>query len=193
MDFKIIQQLTSLKYFLKGGDRLLKLIGSILVISSTSLVGFYYSKMFFERLKQIREMQYALTMLESEIIYSSSPLIEALSYVAKRSNSPLKEFFMRFSEKLLNKEVEGIVEGFNLSLEEFKEDLKFKQDEIDSISSFLKSLESSDTEGQKKSFNITIKKLNDFEKRAQEIMNKNEKLYKYLGVCSGLLIVIILI
>lgn len=172
---------------------MLKLIGSILVIASTSLAGFYYSKTFLERLKQIREMQYALTMLESEIIYSSSPLTEALNYIAKRSSSPLKEFFSKFSEKLKNKEVEGILEGFRLTLNEFKTELKFQKDEIDSISSFLKSLESSDLEGQKKSFNITIKKLNDFEKRAHEIMIKNEKLYKYLGVCSGLLVVIILI
>lgn len=172
---------------------MLKIIGSILVITSTSLVGFYYSRMFLERLKQIREMQYALTMLESEIIYSSSPLTEALGYISKRSKEPLKEFFNVFSKKLKNKEVDGILEGFQLTLNEFKTELKFQKDEIDSISSFLKSLESSDLEGQKKSFNITMKKLDDFEKRAQEIMSKNEKLYKYLGVCSGLLIVIILV
>lgn len=171
---------------------MLKLIGSILVIVSTSLAGFYYSKTFINRLRQVREFQYALTMLESEIIYSSSPLTEALEYVSERTKPPLKEFFKTFSDKLKNKEVEGIVEGFNLALEENKENLKLKKDEIDSISSFLKSLESSDIDGQKTSFNITLKKFEDFEKRAKEIMEKNEKLYKYLGVCGGLLIVIIL-
>ncbi|KMT21340.1 stage III sporulation protein SpoIIIAB [Clostridium cylindrosporum] len=172
---------------------MLKVIGSILVIMSTTLVGFYYSRMFSERLKQIRELQYSLNMLESEIIYSASPLIQAMEYVAERSRAPINEFFRVFSEKLYKKEIEGILEGFQSTMMEFKGKLRLEKDEIDTLASFVKSLESSDLEGQKANFNITMKKLEGFEKRAEESMTKNEKLYKYLGVCSGLLVVIILV
>lgn len=172
---------------------MLKLIGSILVIASTSLAGFYYARVFSEKLRQIRELQYSLTMLESEIIYSASPLIQAMEYVSERSRPPIKEFFKAFSEKLYKKDVNGILEGFQITLKEFNGILKLEKDEIDILGSFLKSLESSDIEGQKTNFNITMKKLEEFEKRANEVMIKNEKLYKYLGVCSGLLVVIILV
>lgn len=171
---------------------MLKLIGGILVVLSTSLIGFYYSRMFKERLKQIREMQYSLTMLESEIIYSASPLVQAMEYVSERSRHPVNDFFKCFSEKLYEKEIECILDGFQGTLKEFKGILKLEKDEIDVIGSFLKSLESSDIDGQKTSFNITMKKLEGFEKIAEDTMIKNEKLYKYLGVCSGLLVVIIL-
>lgn len=172
---------------------MLKLIGSVLVILSTSIVGFYYSRMFSERLRHIRELQYSLTMLNSEIVYSSAPLIQAMEYVASRSKSPIKEFFKTFSEKLMEKNVAGIIEGFEATLTELKGKITFEKDEVDVVGSFFKSLESSDIDAQKSNFNITMKKLEGFEKRAEISMNKNEKLYKYLGVCSGLLIVIILV
>ena len=172
---------------------MLKLIGSLLVIGSTSLIGIYYSRVFFERLQQIRDFQYAFTMLESEIVYSSMPLSEALECVSLKSKSPIKEFFYAFSNKLLKKETEGIVEGFKETLSEFQKEIKLSKEEIDTVISFLKSLESSDMEGQKINFNITMKKFEGFEKKAEVEVVKNEKLYKYLGVCSGILIVIILI
>ncbi|MEG0371591.1 MAG: stage III sporulation protein SpoIIIAB [Clostridium sp.] len=172
---------------------MIELLGGIIIISSTTLLGFYYAKGLSERVQLIREIQYSLAMLESEIIYSSSPLIEAMQYVAQRSRSPVKEFFFSFSEKLYKKEIDCILDGFMMTVGEFGGKLKLEKDEIDSVGSFLKSLESSDMEGQKTSFNITMKKLESFEKRSEEIVKKNEKLYKYLGVCSGLLVVIILI
>ncbi|MEF9952606.1 MAG: hypothetical protein RR840_00020 [Clostridium sp.] len=172
---------------------MLSILGSAMIILSTTLVGFYYSRGFAYRLKVVRDFQYALTMLQSEIIYASSPLIEALSYVSDKTEGNVSRFFKEFSASLYKREIEGIQEGFRVSIESYKKSLMLEEDEIDTISSFLKSLESSDSESQKTSFNITMKKFEAFEKRADGIMNKNEKLYKYLGVCTGLLLVIVLI
>ncbi|MEG2971976.1 MAG: hypothetical protein RR898_00810 [Clostridium sp.] len=172
---------------------MLSIIGSAMIILSTTLVGFYYARGFSYRVKIIRDFQYALTMLQSEILYSSSPLIEALDYVGEKTDGNVGRFFKEFSKSLYKREIEGIQEGFTLTMNTYKKPLMLEGDEIDTISSFLKSLESSDSESQKTSFNITMKKFEAFEKRAEEIMNKNEKLYKYLGICSGLLVVIVLI
>lgn len=172
---------------------MLSLLGSAMIIISTTLVGFYYSRGFSYRLKVIRDFQYALTMLQSEIMYSSSPLIEALKYVATKTDGNVSKFFNEFSTLLYKREIEGIQDGFKASINTYKKALMIEEDEIDTIASFLKSLESSDSESQKTSFNITMKKFEAFEKRADEIMKKNEKLYKYLGICSGLLVVIVLI
>lgn len=172
---------------------MLKLIGSLIVILTTSVIGFSYAKVYVERVKQLRDIQYSLNMLESEIIYTATPLIEALSSVADKSNENIRMLYLKMTELLKEKKIGSVYEAFNEAYKLVKSDLYFEKEEIDIIASFMQSLGTSDIEGQKKNFNITIKKLEGFEKKADEIRNKNEKLYRYLGVCSGVLIVIILV
>jgi stage III sporulation protein AB len=171
----------------------LKLLGSLIVIFSTTFIGYVYSRVYAERVKQLRDMQYALNMLESEIIYTSTPLIEALSSVGEKSGSIVKKLLINMSDILRNKKCENISDAFFEAAKSVKNDLYFEDEEIELISSFIQSIGSSDLESQKKNFNITVQKLESFEKKADEKRIKNEKLYRYLGLCTGVLIVIILV
>lgn len=172
---------------------MLKVLGALVVIGATTIMGFLYSRAFEVRVKQLRDMQYALNMLESEIIYTATPLIQALRHVSEKSSDSIRSIFDRIAVLLKDKRVEGVHEAFNEAVKESKRELYFEKEEIDVIASFMHSLGSSDIEGQKKNFNITIKKLETFEEKAEETRVKNEKLYRYLGVCAGVLIVIILV
>lgn len=172
---------------------MLKILGAFVIIGATTVMGFLYARVFSTRVKQLRDMQYALNMLESEIIYTATPLIHAMRHISEKSNDSVKLLFERISELLREKKAEGVHEAFNQAMKEFKKDLYFEKEEVEVMASFMHSLGSSDIEGQKKNFNITIKKLESFEKKAEETKSKNEKLYKYLGVCAGVLIVMILV
>lgn len=172
---------------------MLKLLGSIIIIAGTTVIGFTYSNIYMQRVKQLRDMQFALNMLETEIIYTATPLIEALFSVGEKTSSSIKGIFFGMAEALRDKRKSGVFDAFIYTYSQLKCDIYLDKEEIDVISSFMQSLGSSDAEGQKKIFNITIKKLESFEKRAEEIRTKNEKLYRYLGLCFGVLIVIILI
>jgi stage III sporulation protein AB len=97
------------------------------------------------------------------------------------------------ADMLRDKKKNSVYEAFTDTYNQLKSDLYFDKEEIGVISSFMQSLGNSDIEGQKKNFNITIKKLESFEKRAEEIRTKNEKLYRYLGLSFGVLVVIILV
>jgi len=172
---------------------MLKIIGSIVVITATSIMGFYYAGIYVERVKQIRSIQYALNILESEIVYTSTPLAEAFKNVSEKSCEPFKKLFLSLSENLRMKNVESVTNAFSIVLSKLRGELYFDKEELEVIDSFMKSLGNTDIEGQKKNFHITIKKLEAFEIRAEENRKKNEKLFKYLGVASGMLIVIILV
>lgn len=172
---------------------MLKILGSLIVILATSIIGFSYAKVYGIRVKQIRNMQYALSMLESEIIYTATPLIQAFQIVGERAYEGVRELFVNMSEMLKQRESGGVFETFNKAYEKSRNILYFEKEEVEVIASFMQSLGSSDIEGQKKNFNITIKKLEEFEKKAEEARIKNEKLYKYFGVCAGMIIVIILV
>jgi stage III sporulation protein AB len=172
---------------------MLKLIGSFIVILTTTIIGFTYAKVYMDRVKQLRDLQYALNMLESEILYTATPLVVALSSVAEKSSEAVKHLFLNMADLLREKKIGSVHEAFNEAYKISKSELFLEDEEVNIIASFMQSLGSSDIEGQKKNFNITIKKLEGFEKKAEELRVKNEKLYRYLGVCAGVLIVIILV
>ena len=53
------------------------------------LCGYIYAR----ELNNIRIIQYALNILESEIVYTSTPLIEAFQNVSDKSSDPIKKLF----------------------------------------------------------------------------------------------------
>jgi stage III sporulation protein AB len=172
---------------------MLKIIGSLIVIGATTIMGFYYAGIYVERVKQIRAIQYALNILESEIVYTSTPLAEAFKSVGSKSSEPFKRLFNNLSENLRNKNVGSVANAFKVALDNLKGEIYFEKEELEVIDSFMKSLGNTDVEGQKKNFNITIKKLEAFELKAEESRKKNERLFKYLGISCGMLVVIMLV
>lgn len=172
---------------------MLKLIGSVIVVCATTTMGFYYAGVYAQRVKQLRLIQYALNSLESEIVYTSTPLIEAFENVSAKSNEPIKKLFSLMSKNLMGKNTEGVLSAFEEARNKVSNSLYFDKKEMEIIASFMNSLGNSDIEGQKKNFNITIKKLEAFELDAEERRKKNEKLFRYLGVSAGMLIIIILV
>jgi stage III sporulation protein AB len=176
-----------------GVKKMLKILGSIIIIAGATVIGFTYSSIFLQRVKQLRDMQYALNMMETEIAYTATPLIEVLFSVGEKSSNIIKKIFVGMAETLRSKKKNSVYEAFIDTYTQLKGDIYLDKEEIGVISAFMQSLGGSDIEGQKKNINITIKKLEGFEKRAEEIRTKNEKLYRYLGVSFGVLIVIILV
>jgi stage III sporulation protein AB len=176
-----------------GVKKMLKLLGSIIIIAGATVIGFTYSNIFLQRVKQLRDMQFALNMMETEIAYTATPLIEVLFDLGEKSSSVIKGLFAGMAETLKSKKKNSVYEAYVYTYNQLKGEIYLDKEEIGVISSFMQSLGSSDVEGQKKNINITIKKLESFEKRAEEIRTKNEKLYRYLGLCFGVLIVIILV
>jgi stage III sporulation protein AB len=172
---------------------MLKILGSLIIIGAATIIGFSYSGIYLERVKQLRNLQFSLNMLETEIAYTTTPLIEALFSTGEKSSGPINKLFMGIAEILREKKKDSVYDAFMDAYNLLKEELYFDKEELGVVSSFMQSLGTSDIEGQKKNFNITIKKLESFEKRAEELRTKNEKLYRYLGVSFGVLIVIILV
>lgn len=72
---------------------MVKIIGAILILASTSWGGMEFSKLLSQRPKQIRALKSALQSLEAEIMYGHTPLHEASRRLAEQLNEPLSSFF----------------------------------------------------------------------------------------------------
>jgi len=171
----------------------LKFIGCILIIASTTTMGFYISYLLSEKVRQIQEIQYALQVLEGEIVYSSEPLYNALLLVSKKLREPLKSFFIDMSKDLKEFKADTVYEIFINLFEKYRDKIFLNKEEVEVLAKFFGELGTSDIEGQKKNFNVTIKRLELLEKQAEEKRRKNDKLIKYLGFSFGVIVVVILI
>lgn len=172
---------------------MLKLIGGLIIITASTFTGFYISHLFYEKVRQLRELQYALQVLESEIIYSAEPLYIAFSNLSLKLSEPLKSLFLDLANSIKEFKEDTLHDIFINSFDRYKDHFLLEKEEIDVLINFFSSLGTSDLEGQKKNFNLTMKKLDMIEKKAEEKRQKNDKLVKYLGIASGILIVVILV
>lgn len=172
---------------------MLKTIGCLLILSASTIGGFVYGELFKKRVKELNELERCITQLQSEIEYTYTPLPEALSNVALKSNEPIKDIFMKASKLLHSNKVETVHEAFIKSINDKRSNLSLKKEDINLILDLSKSLGESDIEGHKRMFSLSVNNLKKKISEAELLMNKNLKMYRYLGFSIGAMIVIVLI
>jgi stage III sporulation protein AB len=171
---------------------LFKIIGSIIVISGTSFLGYFYSKDCGKRPNQLRELQALFQMFENEICFLSNLLIDAFKRIYKSSTSEAAIFFKDTAGIIgADKSIGGSDAWYKAVRANIKNTALNKEDE-EILISFGKMLGNSDLEGQVKNIKLTLCQLKLQEQKAEESKKKNEAMYKALGVLGGLAIVIIM-
>ncbi|HHY77467.1 MAG TPA: stage III sporulation protein AB [Clostridiales bacterium] len=172
---------------------MLKGIGALMIILSTSLLGMLISSKYSIRLKEIRNLRFSLQMLESEIVYSATPIPYACYNVGLKSDPLWKKFFMTISKNLMERKFYSMDEAWEQAIMYALEDSSLKDIDIELLRSFGKILGKSDIEDQKKYFKLIYTQLEQHEKMAEDEKKSNEKMYRSMGFLLGATILIILI
>jgi stage III sporulation protein AB len=170
-----------------------KLFGSIIVLLSSGFLGYVLSSDCEKRPQQLRELQVLLQMFENRINYLSDVLTEAFEKVYRSTSNEVGIFFRCTVLKLKqDRNITASVAWEEAVKENIKKTaLNMEDEEI--LISFGKILGSSDLEGQIKNIKLTLNQLKIQEQKAEEHKNKNESMYKSLGILGGIAIVIVLI
>lgn len=169
-----------------------KLIILIIVFLVFSYGGYAYGEKFNNRYKNLKEILKSILLLQNEIVYNMTPLPEALNSIGTKCRTPIKELFLNASKLLSEGEEDSVYDAFKIIYEKENNIYLNKEDER-VLGDFLKSLGELGVYGQEKMFNLVIANLNINIKEAETIANKNIKLYRYLGVCIGAMIIIFLL
>lgn len=172
---------------------MLKVLGCIMILCASTGIGFTYGEGFKKRTKQLNEIQRCIHQLQNEIVYTHTPLPEAILDVSKKSSSPIKNIFEEVSSLLFFNEVDNVYQAFKNVMENQKDNLNLKKEDIDIIFDFAKTLGESDIEGQQRMFALSLENLKKQLKSSEDLMNKNVKMYRYLGFSLGAMLVIILV
>ena len=159
-----------------------------IIFGTTSIIGFLFSKKYSNREKNLKELKSALNVFETKIKYTYEPIAEIFKEISKNSNQKIAELFLDASNKMNNM---NAGQAWNNAIEECNIEIN-KEDKI-ILKGLSKLLGKTSLDGQVSEIELTSDFLDKQIKIAEQEKIKNEKLYRTLGICMGLVIVILLI
>lgn len=170
-----------------------KLVGATFIMGGCGYLGVRISSIYKKRTELFRFLQNGLTLLETEINYTSTPLPLALERVGKKLNKDCQPLFVRAAAVLQENKGVSAAEAWSLGVGALCENVPLTKEEIELLNVFGHGLGGSAKEEQVKNIALTRKQLSLVEKTAEEEQAKNQKMWQYLGISFGAVIVLILI
>lgn len=171
---------------------MIKLVGALLIILTTTWLGFEFAKKYSNRPKYLRQFKFALQSLNAEIMYGHLPLHEAAMRLSKQVSRPLHILFHSFSQRL-QEGSQTVREAWADSLDEVWPETSLMKTEYEILLQFGETLGQHDRESQQKHILLAINHLEKEEEEARENQHRYEKMLRNLGFLSGVLIAILLL
>lgn len=170
---------------------MIKTIGAGLLVISCTAMGFRIAKEFRERPRQLRLLLHSLRVLQAEIEYSVTPLPQALTKVAQRSLFPIDIVF-REAARVLTEREESVVEALEEGIQACQAGASLRTQDFEVLREFGKTLGVSDRVHQTQHFEVAISRLSGLEHEARDSQKRHERLWQYVGVLTGLMLVVLL-
>jgi stage III sporulation protein AB len=171
----------------------IKITGSLFVLISGTFIGFKIASHFSERPSQIRQILSCLTSLKSYVNYVSMPLSEALLSCTKGVDGPIKNLFHKMAHLLEENGCFTPQEAIQYALKDCENELSLEKAEIELLHALGSNLGFINSDEQERYISMIQVQLKEIEREAVHYRDQNVKMYRYLGICSALVIVIILL
>lgn len=172
----------------------MKIAGCMFVFYFFIFCGIHASGQLEKRIKQLKSLEKAVQSMKREIDYRLSPLGETLLYTANRTEHPWCMFFQRTGESFQERKTEVCLpdEIFRKELILMRRYHPWEKD-LDVLLVLGKNLGELDKKMQIMKINMAEEEIRELIKQAQEDKQMKGKLYQTLGVCMGILSVILVI
>lgn len=160
----------------------------IVIFMLSTAIGIVISKIYENRVTELKEFKNILNIIKTKIKFTYEPLAEIFEQVSLDSRSNVEKIFARMSIQMNYYPVRNVWED---CIQEA--DISINQEDKEIIKKLGKLLGQTDVEGQVSEIEVTQNFLDMQIEKAEEAKNKNQKMYKTLGVVMGLTFVIVLI
>lgn len=170
-----------------------KVVGSVLILGATSYTGWQVGGSYARRPVELRDLQTALAILQTEVEYGATPLPQALQSAARAAGPAVAPLFAATAERLAAGG--GITPGdaMRAVLAEGLPGSALKPEDLDIMRALAGVLGASGRDDQVRHLALARERLAGQEARAAEMRTRYEKLARYAGVLSGAALVLILI
>jgi stage III sporulation protein AB len=168
----------------------IQITGAVLICAATTLLGFHIGGAGRRRSRDLMEFKKSMILLKSQIDYAIYTLPRAFSHIAQRSVPPFDSFY----EKLAADIDDGAdaSASWNENITNLK-DSNLHKDDLSNFALLGTSLGHMDKDVQINSIDMIITNIDDTLTRLLTENPKNSRMYRGLGIVSGLLITIVLI
>lgn len=170
-----------------------KVVGCILIILSSTLMGFYCSNELKARVNDLKELRKLMVLLRGDIRYGNTPLPEAICAIARRHEGSFKNFFTKISERLSELSGKTFSHVWKEAVE--KELIKTSLNKRDKLGliNFGDNLGYLDKEMQMNTLELFLTQLEDEISELSKTAKEKSYMYNTLGIMAGIFISIILL
>jgi Stage III sporulation protein AB (spore_III_AB). len=169
-----------------------KTVGCILIILSSTLMGFYCSSELKSRIEDLKELRKIIMLLKGDIRYCNTPLPEAINAIAKRHDGNFKDFLVRVSKKLNERSGNTFSQIWKEAVEnELHMTSLTKKDKYQMIK-FGEHLGYLDKEMQLNTLDLYLVQLDEELRGLTSNVKEKTYLYNSLGIMAGIFISIVL-
>lgn len=158
------------------------------IFLTSSIIGIVKSRKYADRVKELMEFKNALNIFKSKINFTYEPIPEIFDQISENMSSNIGGIFKAAS---YNMHFKSAGEAWNSAIE--TDILNLNNEDKNILKTLGKLLGKTDIKGQVNQIELTSSFLDNQIKKAELERQKNEKLYRSLGMILGLGIVIILI
>ena len=159
-----------------------------LIFISSTFIGILIAITYKNRVRDLEEMKNALNMLETKMKFTYEPIPEIFKEISKNMKQGISDIFLNAYKNMKNASAGT---AWSKALDSSKTNLK--NEDIEVLKKLNKLLGKTDIDGQISEIKLTNSFLEKQIEKSIKEQEKNEKLYKTLGMIIGLTVVIILI
>jgi len=168
-------------------------MGALCILAGCGYLGFQMGDRYRRRTEILRYLQNGLNLLETEISYGSTPLPLALARIAEKMRGESRIPFMHAAKLLQENKGLTAAEAWEEGVGALVAEFPLSREEVSILVLFGHGLGCSAREEQLKNIRLAQEQLRMAEKNAEEARIKNQRMWQYMGLCSGGVIVLLLI
>lgn len=171
----------------------IKFILIICVFAASTFIGYTFAGRYKTRVAELNDLLFALEIFETKIKYTYDSLTTSFLYIADTLKTKVYRIFFVTAEEIKENKNDSAGDCFKRVVDGEKIFLSLNKEDIEILKELGVSLGQTDMEGQVKNIKLVYNSLKRQLETAKEEKNKNFKMYRNMGMLSGLVIIIILL
>lgn len=171
----------------------MRILGMMMIFISCSGIGIMFSYIYKKRLEELNDWKKGVVMLKNEINFSLTPLAEAFEMIAHRLEGNIQLFLYEIGDLFKLDHFQAIEKLDDKHLEKSLLNTCLNQKDRRFIIQFVKNLGALDKESQINNLMLHIEQIELELENSRNNEVKNNKLFKTLGILSGIFVIVIFI
>ena len=170
---------------------MLKITGCILVIASTTLLGFRKGADIEDTCRQLQYLQRLFYLLQSEIRYARTYLGEIFIHLGKQSEGAYREWLLSLGEEMEKRAGKTFEEMWREEIKTYLTDLNIPSGELERLLALGSQLGNMDTEMRVRTLDLYQEQLARSIEEMREGMKGKVRLCHSLGIMGGMFLSIL--